>query len=187
MCFDAITSAWSQSLSMRYVTHAIHKDRQRIVDLKVHGSRILFNGPIRSAAPRLPVLMLSIYPEQQFALVAIRRGANGYITKDAEPAELVAAIRRTAAGGTDVSASVGPLLQDEIQGADHRPPHQRLSVREHQIMRMIVKGMAAKEIGEEMIISIKTVSTHRTHILEKLGLGSTAELVLYAVRCGLIH
>lgn len=142
---------------------------------------------IRSAAPQLPVLMLSMYPEEQYALLAIRRGASGYVAKDAEPQELVGAIRRTASGGTFVSARLAPLLQDQIAGRDQRPPHQRLSVREHQIMLMLVKGMSPTEIGEEMMISIKTVSTHRTHIHEKLGVGSTAELVLYAVHHGLIH
>ena len=142
---------------------------------------------IRRAAPGLPVLMLSMYPEEQYALVAIHRGANGYIAKDAAPAELVSAIRRTAGGGTYLSAGVAPLVQDQIKGLDARPPHQRLSVREHQIMLMLCRGMSPTEIGDEMMISIKTVSTHRTHILEKLGVSSTAELVLYAVRYGLIH
>ncbi len=142
---------------------------------------------MRSLAPNLPLLMLSMYPEEQYALVAIRRGANGYIAKDAEPAELVNAIRCTAGGGTYLSAAVAPRLQEQLRGTDSRPAHQRLSVREHQIMLMVIKGMTLTDIGEEMMISVKTVSTHRTHILEKLGVSSTAELVLYAVRNGLIH
>jgi len=82
---------------------------------------------------------------------------------------------------------VAPRLQEQLRGVDTRPAHQRLSVREHQIMIMVIKGMSLTDIGEEMMISVKTVSTHRTHILEKLGISSTAELVLYAVRHGLIH
>jgi DNA-binding NarL/FixJ family response regulator len=78
-------------------------------------------------------------------------------------------------------------VQGQLQGRDERPPHQRLTVREHQIMLMMLKGMSLTDIGAEMLISVKTVSTHRTNILEKLGVASTAELVLYAVRQGLIH
>jgi DNA-binding NarL/FixJ family response regulator len=144
-------------------------------------------GSIRGWSASLPVLMLSMYPEEQYALVAVQGGANGYIAKDAEPAELVAAIRRVAAGGRYLSARAAQLVSDQLQGRDARPPHQRLTVREHQIMLMMLKGMSLTDIGTEMLISVKTVSTHRTHILEKLGVSSTAELVLYAVRQGLIH
>jgi DNA-binding NarL/FixJ family response regulator len=142
---------------------------------------------IRGWSASLPVLMLSMYPEEQYALVAVQGGANGYIAKDAEPAELVAAIRRVAAGGRYLSARAARLVSDQLQGRDARPAHQRLTVREHQIMLMMLKGMSLTDIGTEMLISVKTVSTHRTHILEKLGVSSTAELVLYAVRQGLIH
>ena len=142
---------------------------------------------IRATSNSLPVLMLSMYPEEQYALVAMQAGANGYVAKDAEPAELVAAIRRVAGGGQYLSARAAPHVQDRLQGRDARPPHQRLSVREHQVMLLLLKGVSLTEIGEEMMISVKTVSTHRTHILEKLGVASTAELVLYAVRHGLIH
>jgi DNA-binding NarL/FixJ family response regulator len=142
---------------------------------------------LRTHAPGLPVLMLSMYPEEQYALVAIQGGAHGYITKDAEAAELVGAIRRVAGGGQYLSPRAASQVKAQLQGQDSRPPHQRLSTREHQIMLMLLKGMSLTDIGEEMMISVKTVSTHRTHILEKLGVSSTAELVLYAVRQGLIH
>jgi DNA-binding NarL/FixJ family response regulator len=142
---------------------------------------------IRAFDRPLPVLMLSMYPEEQYALLAIQDGANGYIAKDAEPAELVLAIRRVAAGGQYLSARAAPLVIDQLQGRDARPAHQRLTVREHQIMLMMLKGMPLTQIGEEMLISVKTVSTHRANILEKLGVSSTAELVLYAVRQGMIH
>jgi DNA-binding NarL/FixJ family response regulator len=142
---------------------------------------------IRAFDRPLPVLMLSMYPEEQYALLAIQDGANGYIAKDAEPAELVLAIRRVAAGGQYLSARAAPLVLDQLQGRDARPAHQRLTVREHQIMLMMLKGMPLTQIGEEMLISVKTVSTHRANILEKLGVSSTAELVLYAVRQGMIH
>jgi DNA-binding NarL/FixJ family response regulator len=134
-----------------------------------------------------PVLMLSMYPEAQYAIVAMKAGASGYLEKDAEPAELVRAIRQAAGGGTYLSARAAPFVRDRMRGIDERPPHQRLSVREHQIMLMLVKGMSVTQISEEMLISVKTVSTHRTNLLEKLGVSSTAELVLYAVRQGIVH
>ena len=142
---------------------------------------------IRATASGLPVLMLSMYPEEQYALVAVKNGAQGYLSKDAEASELVTAIRKVAAGGQYLSARAAQHVRAQLDGQDQRPPHQRLSTREHQIMLMLLKGMGLTEIGQEMMISVKTVSTHRTHILEKLGVASTAELVLYAVRQGLIH
>lgn len=134
-----------------------------------------------------PVLMLSMYPEEQYALVAVQAGASGYLAKDSEPAEMVRAIRTVAAGGQYLSMRAASVVRDQLRGIDERPPHQRLSVREHQIMLMMIRGMSVTEIAEEMLISVKTVSTHRTNLLAKLGLGSTAELVLYAVRQGLVH
>lgn len=158
-----------------------------LLDINMEGRNGLeVLAAIRSISATQPVLMLSMYPEEQYALVAVRAGANGYVAKDAAPAELIDAIRRVAAGGQYLSARAAPQVLDQLQGRDERPPHQRLTVREHQIMLMILKGLPLTEIGEEMMISVKTVSTHRTHVLEKLGVASTAELVLYAVRQGLI-
>ncbi|HJV95908.1 MAG TPA: response regulator transcription factor [Albitalea sp.] len=159
-----------------------------LLDINMEGRNGLeVLASVRNLSSTLPVLMLSMYPEEQYALVAVRGGANGYVAKDAAPAELITAIRRVAAGGQYLSARAAPQVRDQLQGKDERPPHQRLTVREHQIMLMMLKGMSLTEIGEEMLISVKTVSTHRTHVLEKLGVASTAELVLYAVRQGLIH
>ena len=169
---------------------AIRRERFDLLLLDINlegrsGLDALLSIRLEPMAP--PVLMLSMYPEEQYALVALRAGANGYVAKDAEPAELIAAIRAVAHGGRYVSARVAPLLQDQLRGIDERPPHQRLSVREHQIMLMLLKGVPPADIGEEMMISVKTVSAHRTHILEKLGVSSTAELVMYAVRQGIIQ
>jgi DNA-binding NarL/FixJ family response regulator len=159
-----------------------------LLDINMEGRNGLdVLASIRSACAALPVLMLSMYPEEQYALVAVQGGANGYVAKDAEPAELIAAIRLVARGGRYLSSRAAPHVLDQLRGLDGRPPHQRLTVREHQIMLMLLKGMSLTDIGEEMMISVKTVSTHRTHILDKLGLSSTAELVLYAVRQGIIH
>lgn len=177
----------------RNAAEALERVKQRrfdlvLLDINMEGrSGLDLLQALRAAAPGLPVLMLSMYPEAQYAPVALQAGANGYVAKDAEPAELVAAIRRVAGGGQYLSAQVAPRVREQLRGLDERPPHHRLSVREHQIMLMLLKGMSLTDIGEEMMISVKTVSTHRTHILEKLGVGSTADLVLYAVRQGLIH
>jgi len=134
-----------------------------------------------------PVLMLSMYPEEQYALVAMQAGASGYLAKDSEPTEMVRAIRTVAAGGQYLSVRAAGRVREQLRGVDDRPPHQRLSVREHQIMLMTIRGMSVTDMAEEMMISVKTVSTHRANLLAKLGLGSTAELVLYAVRHGLVH
>ena len=159
-----------------------------LLDINLDGrSGLEVLATMRREFPAVPVLMLSMYPEEQYALVAMRAGASGYLAKDAEPVELTAAIRSVARGGTYLSMNVAPLVQAQLKGRDDRPAHQRLTVREHQIMLMLLKGTPPSDIGEEMMISVKTVSAHRTHILEKLGVSSTAELVLYAVRQGIVH
>ncbi|WP_077036330.1 response regulator transcription factor [Pelomonas sp. KK5] len=159
-----------------------------LLDINLEGrSGLEVLATIRRDFPTVPALMLSMYPEEQYALVAMRAGASGYLPKDAEPAELIEAIRAVARGGTYLSARIAARVQDQLKGFDDRPPHQRLTVREHQILLMLLKGTPPADIGEEMMISIKTVSAHRTHILEKLGVSSTAELVLYAVRNGIIQ
>ncbi len=158
-----------------------------LLDINLEGrSGLDVLASIRAMDHPPPVLVLSMYPEEQYALVAVRAGAGGYIAKDAEPAELTRAIRLVAGGGNYLSARVAPLIREQLRGQDSRPAHQRLSMREHQIMLMLLKGMSVTDIGDEMLISVKTVSTHRTNLLEKLGVTGTAELVLYAVRNGII-
>lgn len=141
---------------------------------------------IRPTRASLPVLMLSMYPEEQYALLAIQHGANGYVAKDAEPGELVIAIRQVAAGNTYLSAGAAYHIAAQMNGQDDRAAHQRLSMREYQIFLMLIKGRSLTDIGEEMMISIKTVSTHKSHILDKLGVATIADLVRYGVRHGLI-
>lgn len=159
-----------------------------LLDINMEGRNGLeVLASMRAAQPALPVLMLSMYAEEQYALVALQAGARGYIAKDAEPAELVRAIRCVAAGGQYLSARAASQVSGQLEGRDDRPAHHRLTVREHQIMEMMLKGLSLTAIGDEMLISVKTVSTHRSNILDKLGVASTAELVLYAVRHGLIQ
>ena len=159
-----------------------------LLDINLEGqSGLDVLAAMRRENPAVPVLMLSMYPEEQYALVAVKAGASGYLAKDAEPTELIAAIRAVARGGSYLSMRVAPHIQSQLKGQDDRPPHQRLTVREHQILLMLLKGTPPAVIGEEMMISAKTVSAHRAHILEKLGVSGTAELVLYAVRQGIVH
>lgn len=157
-------------------------------DINLEGrSRLDVLASIRRETSALPVLMLLMYPEEQYALLAVQAGASGAVVKDAEPDALVAAIRLVAQGGLYLSARMAPHVQNQLRGQDGRPPHQRLTVREHQIMLMLLQGTSAANIGDEMMISIKTVSAHRTHILDKLGGTSTAELVPSAARQGIVH
>src|ERR1017187_1370312 len=137
---------------------------------------------VRTDFPRLPVLVLSMYPEEQYALAAIRAGANGYVSKDIDAPELIKAIRQVAAGGRYLTANGAQKVLMHLGCGDDPTPHQKLTAREYQIMLMMVKGTSLTEIGEKIFISVKTVSTYRSRILNKLGISTNAELILYAVR-----
>jgi DNA-binding NarL/FixJ family response regulator len=140
---------------------------------------------IRAEQPRLPVIMLSMYVEAQYARLALRGRANAYLSKDVGPDELLRAIRQAARGGVYVSAAA-PDLSAAARDEAGRPPHHALSPREMQVMQKIARGVPLVEIGVQMCVSVKTISTHRSRILEKLGLSSNAELVQYAVRHALV-
>lgn len=153
-----------------------------ILDINLGGrSGLEVLGAIRRQSPALPVLIMSMYPEAQFAAAAFRDGANGYVSKDATPALLFDAIRRIVAGRPGPHDARVPA---GIRNGDAGPPHYRLSAREMQIFNLIVAGTPLTEIGERMFLSVKTVSTYRSRVLEKLGLRNNAELVQYAVRHG---
>ncbi len=141
---------------------------------------------IRSSWPAQPVLMLSMYPEEQYALIALEGGANGYLSKDRDATELVRAIRAAAGGGKYLSPEVAVQLLTRPRGDAHEAPHLALSARERQILNLIVEGMSLTEIGGRLFLSVKTISTYRTRLLAKLGVDSNAELVRYALRHGLI-
>jgi DNA-binding NarL/FixJ family response regulator len=158
-----------------------------LLDINIEGrSGLDVLNTVRAEFPDLPVLVLSMYPEEQYALTAIKAGAHGYASKDIEAGELIKAIRRVAAGERYLKEDIAQKLLTQLDGEDDRPPHQKLSAREHQIMLMMVKGMSLTEIGEKMYISVKTVSTYRSRILAKLSAENNAELILYAVRHGII-
>lgn len=141
---------------------------------------------LKKEFPRLPVLMLSMHPEDQYAVRAIQAGAAGYMTKQSAPAELVAAIRRVARGEKYISPTLAAKLAEVIAGGD-RPGLEKLSDREHEVLRLIASGKTLTQVAGELNISVATVSTYRARLLEKLGLGNTAELIRYGLEHGLVE
>jgi len=137
---------------------------------------------LRAARPGLPVLVLSMHPEEQFAVRVLRAGAAGYLTKRTAAKDLVAAVKRVLAGGRYVSASLAESLAAQVQAGSEKAPHETLSDREYQVFRMLAMGKTVKEISEELFLSPQTVSTHRTHILEKMAMQTNAELIQYAMQ-----
>jgi two-component system invasion response regulator UvrY len=132
--------------------------------------------------PKLRILVLSMHGESQYAARALKAGASGYLNKDSAAELLVGALRKIAAGGVHVGeAAAASLLQ-----SGGKPAHEALSDREFEVLRLLVEGLSPTEIGERLHLSVKTVSTHKTRILEKLNLGSTAELVRYALEHRLV-
>ena len=138
--------------------------------------------------PNLHVLMLSVFPEEQYAVRVIRAGASGYMTKDSAPDELVTAIRRISQGRKYVSPSLAERLAIDLElGSDRdTPPHELLSDREFRVMCMVAEGRTANEIAEELMLSPKTISTYRTRVLRKMQMKSSAELTHYAIKHGLV-
>ncbi|MGC2064282.1 MAG: response regulator transcription factor [Thermodesulfovibrionales bacterium] len=137
---------------------------------------------VKKLKPSLPVLILSMYPEKDYALRAIKAGASGYLTKKSAPAELANAISKIARGGRYISPVLADLIASTLTASSDTPPHERLSNREFQVLRMIASGKSLKEIGGEISLSPKTIGTFRTRILQKLNLTGNAELVRYALK-----
>lgn len=141
---------------------------------------------IRQDHPRLPILIFSMHQEEQYALRALHAGASGYLTKESDGEVLVAAIRRVAAGGVHVSEKLAELLARERMPKLDEQPHARLSDREFQIFEKIISGTRLTDIATEYNLSIKTVSTHKSRILQKMNMSSDSELVRYAIAKGLL-
>jgi len=136
--------------------------------------------------PRLPVLILSMYSEDQYGLRMMKAGAAGYLTKASAAEHLVRAVKRVLAGGRYVSPALAEQLAGVFAGDIDKEPHQMLSDREYQIFQMIASGKTVSEIARELFLSVKTVSTHRTRILEKTGMKTNAELTHYAFEKNLV-
>ncbi|MGD2244936.1 MAG: response regulator transcription factor [Candidatus Aminicenantes bacterium] len=141
---------------------------------------------LKSQRPKLTVLVLSIHPEEQYAVQVLKAGASGYLTKKSAPDELVTALRKVSSGGKYVSASLAEKLASALETGIEKPPHETLSAREYEVMRKIALGKTVTEIARELFLSPKTISTYRTRILEKMGLKNNAELIRYAIKNRLV-
>ena len=142
---------------------------------------------IKKHKPRVPVLVLSMHPENQFAVRVLKRGASGYMNKESAPAELVGAIKKVLAGGRYVSTSLAEKLATYLSSDSQKPAQDLLSDRECQVLRLIASGKIVSEIARELSLSVKTISTYRTRILEKMGLRNNAELMHYAMQNQLVE
>jgi two-component system invasion response regulator UvrY len=172
------------------VLQAVHRNDFDVVLLDIalpdiSGLEIL--KQLRSLKPDLPILILSMYPERQYAIRALRAGAAGYLTKESAPAELIAAIRQVSQGRKYVTQSLAEKLAAELGGEVEQEPHETLSDREYQVMCLLAAGKTITEIATELSLSIKTVSTYRTRILDKLKLENTAQIIRYALKRGLVE
>lgn len=142
---------------------------------------------IRVRFPDLPIVMLSGFPETHYATAMLRQGASGYLNKECDPQEIVDAIHTVVRGRKYISPAVAELLADNISGSGDQPPHAQLSERELQVFLRLAKGETIGNMAQAMFLSVKTVSTYRTRVLEKLKLSSNSELTYYALTNGLIQ
>ena len=136
--------------------------------------------------PKLAVLVLSMHPEEQYAVQALKEGASGYLTKESAPDELLTALRKVSSGGKYVSSSLAEKLAYALEKDGEKPPHETLSVREYEVMCMIASGKTVNEIARELFLSPKTISTYRARILEKMRMKNNAQLVRYAIKNRLV-
>ncbi len=172
---EGMKAVWDQPLSLV------------VLDLSLRGrSGLELLKEIKTAKPHLPVLILSMHAEEQFATRALRAGAAGYVSKDSHPSVLLQAVKRAMAGGKFVSPETAERLANELTIDASRPLHDQLSDREHDILLRIGSGQGITKIADALHLSVKTVSTYRTRVLHKMGMESNAELAQYVIRNNLI-
>jgi DNA-binding NarL/FixJ family response regulator len=158
-----------------------------ILDISMPGkSGLDILDDLHHLRPNLPVLLLSIHPEEQYARRALKSGAAGYLTKESVPEELKEAVKRVLAGGRYVSATLAEKLAFDLRRDADIPAHELLSDREFQVLRMLASGRTVKQIADEIALSVKTISTYRARILFKTGMKTTAELIRYALQSRLV-
>jgi len=158
-----------------------------VLDIAMPGkSGLEVLNELKGRKPKPPVLVLSAYPEEQIAVRALKAGADGYLSKESAPDELISAIRRLAQGKKYISSSLAEKLALNLEEETTKPLHEKLSNREYQVMCLIASGRTIKEIGENLSLSIKTVSTYRVRIMEKTRLKNNAEIIHYAIQNKLI-
>jgi two-component system invasion response regulator UvrY len=142
---------------------------------------------LKKERPRLPVLVLSMHPEEQYGVRALKAGAAGYMTKENAPENLINAIRRILSGGKYISPALADILASDLQKESPDPRHKSLSDREYQVMIMIASGKSLREIAQELSLSVKTISTYRARILEKMGMKNNSQLIYYAIQNRLLE
>ena len=142
---------------------------------------------IKAECPKLPILIFSMHQEEQFAVRALRAGASGYLSKEGDSDLILPAMRKVASGGAFISSKVAELLATDISPHSHALPHTLLSDREYEVFTRILQGISLTEIAINLSLSIKTVSTHKSHILTKMGMSSQVDLVRYAIEHHLIE
>lgn len=141
---------------------------------------------IKLIKPRLPVLILSVHPEEQYAVRVLKAGASGYLRKESAPEELITAIRRVINGRKYITSSLADILVSDLSSDGHAMIHETLSDREFQVLCMIASGKTVSEIAVELSLSVKTISTYRTRMLEKMNMNNNAELIHYALKNNLL-
>ncbi|MHA1873409.1 MAG: response regulator [Candidatus Heimdallarchaeaceae archaeon] len=142
---------------------------------------------LKSIKPDLPVLILSMHPEEQYAIRSLRAKASGYLTKESASDELIKAIRKVAQGRKYITSSLAEKLAFELEDSTGCSSHEKLSDREYQVMGMIASGKRIKEIADALSLSVKTISTYRTRILKKMNMKNTSQLIHYAIKAGLVE
>jgi DNA-binding NarL/FixJ family response regulator len=142
---------------------------------------------IKARAPDLPVLILSGFPEEHYATTLLKQGASGYLNKECDPEEIVTAIRTVYRGRKYITSGVAQLLADGLQGGGDKAPHETLSEREFQVFLRLAKGETIGHMADSMSLSVKTVSTYRSRVMEKMNLSSNSDLTYYALKNGLIQ
>lgn len=135
---------------------------------------------IKKQKPKIPILVLSMHPEERYAIRIIRAGASGYLTKESAPENLITAVKKVSHGGKYITPTLAEQLAIQLESSGFKPPHEMLSDREYQVFLLIAEGLTITEISERLFLSVNTVSTYRTRIFEKLKVHSNSELITYA-------
>ena len=173
----------------RQLLHKIRTENYDVVILDItmpHIDGLDVLKQLKIEKPKLPVIVLSIHPEDQYALRVLKAGASGYVTKASAPDELINAIRKVFRGGKYISPTIAEKMAFQLDARFEEMPHEALSDREYQVLCLLASGKTVTEIADELALSVKTVSTYRARILEKMGMKNNAELIHYAVQNKLV-
>jgi two-component system invasion response regulator UvrY len=179
-----------EASTVQEVRELVREQRWDVVVLDITmpgGSGLDLLTELRRLSPNPRVLVLTVYPEAQYAVRAIRAGAAGFLTKESAPEQLIAAVRKVAVGGRYVSNELAEALASLVAGEAQGAPHERITDREFEVFKMLAAGRTVSQVAQELALSVKTVSTHRTRILKKMEMKTNADLTQYAVRNALVE